>query len=359
MVLWHWTCAVIQNIPFRAVSRQAPTFPPPSAAMFPQEIVDVIIDHLFYDSHALQACSLTCRSWYIAALPHLHHSVVTGPTEFITGYGSPSIKHMCQLSSSQTIISGLRPDNFLTNSLWWTAHVRRMYKLGLFPFIKKFHIRTIVHLNSREMNYELHEFSPELFDHQILRQFSALTNVRDLAIDSLDIPSFIPELRRYFGHFIPTVQSLTLKRPKGSRRQIVFFIGLFQHLEDLKLPEDEAVFQDELPDDPTLVPPFIPPLRGRLTMSCFTRIGVVEDMISLFGGIRFRHMDLFYTYGMRLLLDAAAESLETLRLYPNDPRSERVLTDVLRAPLTISQPEPATRILTYRETYHSERSKSP
>ena len=59
-------------------------------------------------------------------------------------------------------------------------------------------------------------------------------------------------------------------------------------------------------------------------MSCFTRIGVVEDMISLFGGVRFRQMDLFYTYGMRLLFDATAGTLETLRLYPNDPRSERV-----------------------------------
>jgi len=35
-------------------------------------------------------------------------------------------------------------------------------------------------------------------------------------------------------------------------------------------------------------------------------------------------MDLFYVPGMRLLLGACAETLETLRLYPQDPRGERL-----------------------------------
>ena len=76
--------------------------------------------------------------------------------------------------------------------------------------------------------------------------------------------------------------------------------------------------QDEPADDPTLVPPFTPPLRGWLSLWAFPRVGVLKDMVDLFGGIRFRHMELFNTKGMRLLLDACAETLETLRFNPID-----------------------------------------
>ena len=59
-------------------------------------------------------------------------------------------------------------------------------------------------------------------------------------------------------------------------------------------------------------------------MTCFTRVGILKDMIDLFGGIRFHYMDLFCVYGVRLLLDASADTLEILRLYPHDPRGERL-----------------------------------
>ena len=52
------------------------------------------------------------------------------------------------------------------------------------------------------------------------------------------------------------------------------------------------------------------------------RVELLEDMIGLFGGIRFRSMDLFDVEGTRLLLNACAETLETLRLHQNDPRCE-------------------------------------
>ena len=41
-------------------------------------------------------------------------------------------------------------------------------------------------------------------------------------------------------------------------------------------------------------------------------------MVVLFGGLRFRRMDLFRVKCVRLLLDACTETLETLRLYPSD-----------------------------------------
>jgi len=148
---------------------------------------------------------------------------------------------------------------------------------------------------------------------------------KNSGIDYLDIPSFIPKIQQYFGHFLPAVHSLALREPRGSRRQIIYFIGLFKHLEDLKLIYDKVNSQGEPEDDPTLVPPFIPPLRGRLTVTCLTRVGILEDMIDLFGGIRFRYMSLFNVVEMRLLLDACAETLETLRLHLTDPRGKHFL----------------------------------
>lgn len=48
----------------------------------------------------------------------------------------------------------------------------------------------------------------------------------------------------------------------------------------------------------------------------------MKEMITLYGGLRFRYMDLFRVKCVRLLLDACVETLETLRLYPTDPYGE-------------------------------------
>lgn len=59
-------------------------------------------------------------------------------------------------------------------------------------------------------------------------------------------------------------------------------------------------------------------------MMYFTRVGLLEDMINLFGGLGFRYMDLFDVDGTRLLLDTCAKTLETLGLYPTDPRGKEL-----------------------------------
>ena len=270
---------------------------------------------------------LNSYSWYLAAAPHLHHTLIT-PVYLL--------RENEQLR---------RPDSF-----------RHIYELGLFPLVKKFHVKGV----DPYVGYRGPiTFSPKQFDSCILHQFSTLTNIRELGIDSLDISSFMPNVRQYFGHFSPTVQSLALRKPKGSRRQI-FFIGLFQHLEDVKLLYDSVDFQEEPADDLTLIPFFVPPLHGRLTMTCFTRVGILEDMIGLFGGLRFRGMDIFFVHGMRLLLDACAETLETLRLYPNDPRGEEFFLEGRgnRWQLTISQLGSLLRTLISREANRFENSRS-
>ena len=51
---------------------------------------------------------------------------------------------------------------------------------------------------------------------------------------------------------------------------------------------------------------------------------LLEDMIRLFGGIRFHSMDLFFVSRMELLLGACVGTLETLRLYATDSWSEQL-----------------------------------
>jgi len=245
----------------------------------------MIVTHLIYEKTSLLACSLTCHSWHIATIPHLHHTLI------ITTY---------DLCTDKKFV--------------WPKPLRDMRKFGLLPLVKKFQVYG--------KPYRVNGFSPRLFSCCTLRHFSALVNVQELGIDYLNIPKFMPRIRRYFGHFSLTVRSLALREPKGSCRQIIYFIGLFQQLEDLKLLYKRSEPREEPLDDLTLVPPFAPPLCGRLTMTSFTRVELVKAMIDLFGGLRFCYMDLCNVDGMQLLLDTCAKTLETLRLHPADHRGE-------------------------------------
>jgi len=253
------------------------------ATRLPFELVEIIIHYLFYDMHSLRACTLTCHSWYTAAAPHLHRTL--------------AIKTYSRLRNSQ-----------------WPNPLQRMHTLGLLPFVK--------HLIVYRCNNDNVGLSPILFDCCTPHQVSALTNVQELEVEYLDIPNFIPQIQRYFKHFLPTLRSLGLREPRGSNRQIVYFVGLFQHLQDLKLIYHKANLREQPAIDLMLVPPFIPPLLGWLKMR-FTTVGLLKDLSDLFGGIRFWHIRLFHVDGMQLLLDASADTLRNLTLDPGDPLGEK------------------------------------
>ena len=242
----------------------------------------MIISYFIYDTCTLLACSTTCRSWYFAAVVHLHHSLTSGENVSPSAHGK-------------------------YEKYWWPRPLQNSHELGLLPLVKRFRFRL--------SSYPYKEFT---LDDLTLRYFSALTNLQELGIDHLQVPDFMPSVQRSFGHFAPTLRSLALKAPGGSSRQILYFIGLFPNLQDLKLFYHSLREEWEGTADVELVPLSVPPLRGRLTLTCFTRGGLMDDMIVLFGGLRFRHMDLFRVKCTRLLLDACAETLETLRLYPTD-----------------------------------------
>ena len=266
---------------FRGGPRETPTARLPQIVELPQELVDQIVSHFIYDKRTLLACSTTCYSWYIAAVPHLHHTLTTDD------------------------------DHDKSNKKrFWPRPLRESYELGLLPLVKQFRIRL------GKPNYS--RFTSEQLDRHAMSYFSALTNLQELGIDYLQVSSFMSNIQRCFRHLSPTLRFLALKEPQGSCRQILYFIGLFQNLQDLKLlytiPRDEQ----ESMADAALVPLSVPPLQGRLTLTCFTRENLIKEMILLFGGLRFRQMDLFGVKCVRLLLDACAETLETLRLYPTD-----------------------------------------
>ena len=290
--IWYRTLAIIWRIYSWGLSTKTSTTHSSPVTRLPLEIVQMIIACLIYDMPSLCACNLTCYSWRIVAAPHLHHVYTIRPGSW--GLGS-----------------------------WLTNHLTCLNVLGLPPLIKKLQIR-----GSDDWNIEL---SPELLGWCNIWQFFAFTSIQELEMEYLNIPSFMSGLRSHDRHFLPTLRSLALRGPIGSRQQIIYFIGLFQHLQDLKLIYDGGKFWGKLVGDPTLVPPFAPPLRGSLTVAHLTSVDLLKGMIELFGGIRFRSMNLLDVDGMELLLDACAETLETVVLHPTDPRGKQPFLEVVEA----------------------------
>ena len=251
-----------------------------------QELVETIISFLVYDIIALLACSTTCYSWYIAAVPHLHYSLTTDERRY-WGYEKYN----------------------------WPRPLREYHKHGLLSFVKRLSIRIPCGYPPAEF-----EFTPKWLGGRSLSHFSALTNLQELGIDHLKLSSFVPSMNHYFGHLAPTLRFLALAWPNGTSRQIIYFIGLFPQLQDLKLSYPFCRTVQDWMGGTSLVPLSIPPLRGCLTLtSSFAADKFVTDMIALFGGLRFRRMELFAVMDTRLLLHTCAETLDTLRLYPTDP----------------------------------------
>ena len=286
--LWYRTKAKIVRLLFGVTPERSPAAPS-SIAKLPQELVEMVISYFIYDTRSLLACSMTCYSWYIAAVPHLHHTLTTDNYRF-------------------------RGTEWATT---WPRPLQKSYELGLLPLVKRFRIRLD--------NAYTDKFAPEHLGGCTLRHFSALTNLQELGIDYLQVSSFMPIIQQCFGHFSPTLRFLALQAPTGSCRQILYFIGLFPNLQDLRFHYPFPNSEQENTADTTLVPLSVPPLRGRLALTCFTRERLIKDMAALFGGLRFRHMDLFRVKCVGFLLGECAETLETLRLYPSDPYGEEFL----------------------------------
>jgi len=275
-IVWYRGKAKISrllgNAPPETHTTHKPTIP------IPHELVEMIIAHLIYDLRALKACSLTCYSWYIAAVPHLHHTITFRENNI--GIARVELKPLSKL-----------------------------HELGISPLVREVRVRQLNRLRPW--------FMPQAFSRRDLRCFSAFTNVQKLRLEKLDIFSFIPEVERYFGQFSATLRSIALFAPRCSPRQLSHFLSLFSNLDDVEIRGFYP--PPRLPGDPILVPISAPKLRGQLIVSSFREVETWKDLIAACDGLRFYAMDLRNVADCApLLLEACSETLETLRFFPVD-----------------------------------------
>ncbi|KAF9783267.1 hypothetical protein BJ322DRAFT_1110147 [Thelephora terrestris] len=252
----------------------------PQRRSFPPEIVEMIIAHLKYDTATLKSCAATCFTWYRIAVPHVHRTLM-----------------LREWTSSKF---GNQPSNPLLSS----------FKYGLLPFVEQ--------LDFRGTFAPGHWDVPAVFDSRNMRYFRAMVNLQELKIGDLDFSKFPVGLGKYLGHFAPTLRSVALSWPKGTRRQLLDFFRLFPKLEDVEILCYDPKRSVSEPLDNQLVP-ISGGLRGRLTLNMFNEVGLLEDIAVAFGGMRFTSMDLRGTRRvMRFVLNACAHTLEILRIYPQD-----------------------------------------
>jgi hypothetical protein len=246
-----------------------------TACRLPYELMEMIITHIAHDLAALKVFSLTCHSWYIAAVPHLHHTLTLR-------------------EKTPTIVHGeLRP-------------LSQLHQLGLMPLVKE--IRVVQWLDKW--------FTPQGVSLCDLRYFSAFESVQTLEFQCLDISLFIPCVEHHFGHFSSTLRSITLFRPLCTPQQLSYFLSLFPNLDNIEIWQTYQYPPNATIHDTELVPFSTPRLRGRLVLHGCGWAETWTRLIAAGGGLRFHYMKLRKVRGCApVLFEACAETLETLRFY--------------------------------------------
>lgn len=128
-------------------------------------------------------------------------------------------------------------------------------------------------------------FVPHEFSRHDLRYFSAFVNVRTLRLQNLEIYRFIPGVERYFGHFSPTLQSISLLEPRCTPRQLSYFLSLFSNLEDIEIERTGA--PNTTITDTKFAPFSAPKLQGRLALYDFGWVETWSHLITSCDGLRF------------------------------------------------------------------------
>jgi len=239
-------------------------------------LVEIVVAHLAHDIGALKACSLTCRSWYIAAVPLIHHALVLN------------------LAGSWIVYRSL------------LEPISKLYELDLIHLVKSIQVAQEPGLGWRLL--------PQSFTDRDLQHFSALANVHTLKIQCLEIYRFIPDIEHHFGHFSQTLRSLTLWQPYCTPQQLSHFLSLFSNLDDVGIRNAQTYASNPIGPDVELVRFSTPKLRGRLALYGSPSVEIWTDIVTSCGGIRFRHMDLRMSTGCApILFNGCADTLETLR----------------------------------------------
>jgi len=273
--VWHRSTAKLKDVLARR-GHNTPTHPR-QPCYLPPEILETIITHLIHNTPTLKVCAVTCFSWYNVAAPHLHRTLI------------------------------LR-DWSTDPSRQWPNPLAFIHDLGLLPLIKQ--------VEFARAKYWVSWVRPGIFDSRSVQRFGALVNLQDLTIGDLDFSEFPAGTGEYFGHFSPTLRSVSLIHPMGTRRQLLDFFRLFPKLDDIKILDYNPSAQAHEALDTRLIP-ITGGLRGQLTLRYFNEEELLKDMIVAFGGMRFTSMNLQSVRGMQLLLEACADTLETVRVHPD------------------------------------------
>lgn len=158
-------------------------------------------------------------------------------------------------------------------------------------------------------------FMPQAFSNRDLGYFSALTNVRTLKIQRMEVYRFVLDIEHYFGHLSPTLRSIKLFYPSCTPLQLSHFLSFFSNLDDIEIIGVNRHIPNPTIPNPELVPFPAPRLQGRLTHHGFDWVETWTYLINLYGGLHFRHLDLCGGVGcVPVLFEACAETLETLTL---------------------------------------------
>ena len=277
MMAWHRGKAKISRLLSNPQSNEHTAHE--ATCRLPFEIVEMIITHLIYDLGALKRCSLTCRSWYTIAVPHIHHTLTLKDNMF------------------DTVHRKLKP-------------LSRLHELGLIPLVREIRVGQLAAPGGW--------FGPEAFSRNDLFYFSTFANVHTLRIQGLNIDRFMLGFRPFFHQFSPTLKSISLYYPTSSApRDLPCFLTLFPNLDNVEIRQffTSNVF---VPDgDLTLFSP--PSMQGQLVLHDFLSVEACTYFIYASCGLRFRHMVLRKVGACApVLLEACAETLETLRFYVAD-----------------------------------------
>jgi len=257
---------------------QEPTHPilNESTCRLPHELVETIVAHLANNISSLKACSLTCRSWHIAAAPYIHHTLALN------------------LAGGWTIYRSL------------LEPVSNLHQQGLIHLVKVVQVAQEPGLGWWLL--------PQSFTDLDLYHFSALANVHTLRIQCLEIYRFIPDLKHYFGHLSQTLRSITLWQPYFTPQQLSHFFSLFPNLDDVGIRNAQPYASNPIGPDVELTTFSMPKLGGRLALYGSPSVDIWTQIIASCGGMRFRHMDLRTSASCApILFNACANTLETLR----------------------------------------------
>ena len=245
----------------------------------------IIAANLSDDIRSLKAFSTTCHSWLFAAAPRLHHTLV--------------FNNLYEYTRSEVF-----------------EPLVKLHKMDSLPVVKTLWFQAMLSTNSWP--------SPITFNRQALRYFSALTNVQQLRIDRFGLSEFMPGVQQYFGHFAPTLRCISLWISSGTQRQVLSFLGLFPNLDDIEIGYDPLIQQPDTTTDPEVAVPFSTySMRGRLNLAYFPSETISMEMITQFGGLRFRSMDLYEVEGSQLLLGACKDISVLPKRYGNHPYSHK------------------------------------